>query len=111
MLWEGVCLGIGTWPVCIGSFWLTWEFLNSYFNKGAYTSNRFQLKENAIYGIHFVMDTGLHIIFILYGLGRPTDDLSLDLEFHKIWYRAGSCIYLVALIVTWMIVFALCSRL
>lgn len=41
MLWEGVRIGTGPWPVNLGSYYLVWEFLDSYldyFNKVAVKS-------------------------------------------------------------------------
>ena len=109
MLWEGVRLGTGPWPVNLGSYYLVWEFLDSYldyFNKGAYTRKNFQLPKRVLYALYFVMDAGLHILFVVYGLGMPTDEFDLG-NSHTVQSRF---LYLTALIAMWMMVFTLCSK-
>jgi len=108
MLWEGVRLGIGPWPVTFGSYFLMWEFWGSCldcFNKGNYTSKEFQSAKRILYALYFVMDVGLHILFILYGM--PTYKFVLG-NSQTVQSRF---LYLAALIVMWAVVFALCSRL
>ena len=110
MLWEGVRLGTGPWPVNLGSYYLVWEFLDSYldyFNKGAYTSKEFQLPKRILYALYFVMDAGLHVLFVVYGLGMPTDEFDLG-NSHTVQSRF---LYLAAMIAMWMMVFTLCSKL
>ena len=109
MLWEGVRLGIGPWPVSIGSWWLVWEFLDScldYFNKGAYTRKEFQLPKRILHAFFFVTDVGLHILFVLYGVGMPIDEFGLGIP-QTVQSRF---LYLAALIAMWTVVFVLCSR-
>ena len=109
MLWEGVRLGIGTWPVSFGSYWLMWEFLDSfldYFNKGAYTSKRFQLPKRMLYAFYCVLDVGLHILFVLYGLGMPTNEFGLGIP----QTVPSRFLYLAALLAMWTMVLALCRR-
>lgn len=110
MLWEGVRLGTGPWPVNFGSYYLVWEFLDGcldYFNKGNYTSKEFQQPKRMLYALCFVLDVGLHTLFVLYGTGISTDEFGLGI-FQTVQSRF---LYLTALIAMWMVVFALCSRL
>ena len=109
MLWEGVRIGTAPWPVNLGSYYLVWEFLDSYldyFNKGSYTSKEFQLPKRLLYALCFVLDVGLHMLFVVYGPEMSTDEFEQGIS----QMVQSRFLYLAAMIAMWMVVFTLSSR-
>ena len=111
MLWEGVHLGTGTWPVITGGYHLIWESFDgffNYFNKGTTTSSNLKLRALKRVGnmIFFVMDAGLHLLFVLYGYGTTTDEFGLQIP----QTVQGRVLYHAIVLSVWISVCILCSR-
>lgn len=110
MLWEGIYLGTGTWPVIIGSYFLIWESFDgffNYFNKGTTTtSSKLRALKRIGNVIFSVMDAGLHVLFVLYGFGTTTDEIGLPIP----QTVRGRVLYLAIVLSVWISVCVLCSR-
>ena len=102
-VWEGFRLGLSTWPVVFGTYYLVWDSFNGlfdYFNKGSFKSK--YLPKRLLYVVLFAGDIGLHILFVLYGQGTPFVVTNPELIWNKVLYVA-------LLIAMWMVVCVLCS--
>ena len=111
MLWEGVWLKVGPWPVQFGTYWLVWEFLDScldHFNRGEYTRKGFQKPKRILCGCCFVMDFALHFLFVLYGESLERDDIT-GVEIPQ--SVPGRCLYIFVHVAVWMLLFKMGSYL
>lgn len=109
MLWEGIYLGTGTWPVITGGYHLIWESFDgffNYFNKGTTTSSKLRALKRIGNVIFFVMDAGLHLLFVLYGYGTTTDELGLPIP----QTVRGRVLYHAIVLSVWISVCVLCFR-
>ena len=105
MLWEGMRLKVGAWPVQIGTYWLAWEFLDSclnHFNRGGYTRKGFQKPKRILCGCCLAMDFALHFLFVLYGQGLERDDIT-GVEIPQ--SVPGRCLYISVHVAVWILLF------
>ena len=103
MLWEGFRLGICPWPIILGSYCLVWEFVDGffdYFNKNSFKTK--YIPKRMLHMFWFLADFGLHILFVLYGLGEPFGLTNPETVQSRV-------LHLVVLSAVWMVGFILCS--